>query len=116
VRSPPIPIAMTSNVKSELSIFWHVLHPVSSSSGGTASVGRVGARKTRRLSLLLSVGWLPPSLSPLGACLGIEGVPLPGCKDDPQDIAGEARPAIVWPSPRGGPVGGAAQVGGQGQG
>ena len=68
-------VAMTSNVKSERLIIWHVLHPVSSSSGCTASVGRVGARKTRRLSLLLSVGWLPPSLSPSGVCLGIEGVP-----------------------------------------
>ena len=64
-------VAMTANVKSELPIFGHVLHPVSSASGCTASVGRVGARKTRQLSLRLSVGWLPPSLAPSGACFGL---------------------------------------------
>ena len=31
--------------------------------------GRGGARTRRRLSLLRSVGWLPPSLPPSGACL-----------------------------------------------
>src|SRR5437867_7776997 len=35
------------------------------------STGRAGASKTRRLILLISVGWLPPSLSPSGACLGL---------------------------------------------
>ena len=35
----------------------------------TASIERAGARKRRRLILLLSVGWLPPSLRPSGACL-----------------------------------------------
>src|SRR6266436_5082185 len=30
---------------------------------------RGGARKRRRLILLLSVGWVPPSLPPSGACL-----------------------------------------------
>jgi hypothetical protein len=33
------------------------------------SLGRAGARKTRRLLTLLSVGWVPPSLPPSGACL-----------------------------------------------
>src|SRR6266581_6368166 len=33
------------------------------------SIGRAGARKTRRLITLLSVDWLPPSLPPSGACL-----------------------------------------------
>src|SRR5262247_122863 len=33
------------------------------------SIGRGGARKTRRLLTLLSVGWLPPSVPPSGACL-----------------------------------------------
>ncbi len=33
------------------------------------SIGRAGARKRRRLILLISVGWLPPSLRPSGACL-----------------------------------------------
>ena len=32
-------------------------------------IGRAGARKTRRLITLLSVGWVPPSLHPSGACL-----------------------------------------------
>ena len=35
----------------------------------TASIERAGARKRRRLSLLLSVGWLLPSLCPSGAGL-----------------------------------------------
>jgi hypothetical protein len=33
------------------------------------AIGRGGARKTRRLITLLSVGWLPPSWPPSGACL-----------------------------------------------
>src|SRR5262245_3975369 len=32
-------------------------------------IGRAGARKRRRVILLLSVGWLPPDLPPSGACL-----------------------------------------------
>src|SRR4249920_2257576 len=32
-------------------------------------IGRDGARKTRRLITLISVGWLPPYLHPSGACL-----------------------------------------------
>src|SRR4030095_8160354 len=37
----------------------------------TASIERAGARKIRRLILLISVGWLPPSLRPSGACLAL---------------------------------------------
>jgi hypothetical protein len=33
------------------------------------SSGRGGASKTRRLILLISVGWVPPDLGPSGACL-----------------------------------------------
>src|SRR6266508_1545722 len=33
------------------------------------SIGRAGARKTRRLITLLSGGWLPPSWHPSDACL-----------------------------------------------
>jgi hypothetical protein len=36
-----------------------------------SSIGRVGARKRRRLITLISVGWRPPSLGPSGACLGL---------------------------------------------
>jgi hypothetical protein len=32
-------------------------------------IGRAGASKSRRLILLISVGWLPPYLHPSGACL-----------------------------------------------
>jgi hypothetical protein len=32
-------------------------------------IGRAGTSKTRRLITLISVGWLPPSLPPSGACL-----------------------------------------------
>src|SRR5262252_8779358 len=35
----------------------------------TVSSGRAGARKRRRLILLLAVDWLPPSVRPSGACL-----------------------------------------------
>jgi hypothetical protein len=34
-------------------------------------MGRGGASKNRRLILLISVGWLPPDLSPSGACLAL---------------------------------------------
>src|SRR4030095_4135944 len=37
----------------------------------TASIGRAGASKRRRLIMLISVGWLPPSLRPSGACLAL---------------------------------------------
>jgi hypothetical protein len=37
---------------------------------------RGGARKRRRLILLLAVGWLPPSLHPSGACLN-RGTSIP---------------------------------------
>ena len=37
----------------------------------TASIERAGARKRRRLILLISVDWLPPSLRPSGACLAL---------------------------------------------
>ena len=33
------------------------------------SIGRGGARQTRRLILLIAVGWVPPYLGPSGACL-----------------------------------------------
>ena len=33
------------------------------------SIGRGGASQTRRLILLISVGWVPPDLGPSGACL-----------------------------------------------
>src|SRR2546427_10040748 len=34
-------------------------------------IRRGGARKRRRLILLLSVGWVPPYLHPSGACLNL---------------------------------------------
>jgi hypothetical protein len=57
-------VAMTSNVKSSQQIFlgFHdVFYP--------SCIRRAGASKSRRLILLLSVGWLPPSVHPSGACL-----------------------------------------------
>src|SRR5215467_9809795 len=42
-----------------------------SSSSCTASIGRAGASKRRRLIMLISVDWLPPSLRPPGACLAL---------------------------------------------
>ena len=57
-------VAMTSNVKSGQQTFLD-RHDVFSPS----RLGRAGARKTRRLSLLLAVGECPPSLPPSGACL-----------------------------------------------
>jgi hypothetical protein len=59
-------VDMTSDVKSWLPIVLHFLYP-----HGTASIGRGGASKIRRLILLISVGWLPPYLRPSGACLGL---------------------------------------------
>jgi hypothetical protein len=47
-------------------MFWHVLLPHC-----TASIGRAGARKRRRLLLLLAVEWVPPSLRPSGAGLAL---------------------------------------------
>src|SRR5215468_8202017 len=40
------------------------------------SLGRGGARKRRWLIMLLSVGWVPPSLPPSGACL-MRGTSVP---------------------------------------
>ena len=57
---------MTSDVKGWEQLFLG-LHAVF----GPSCLTRVGARKRRRLSLLLSVGWLPPSLPPSGACLSL---------------------------------------------
>ena len=52
----------TSDVKG-----WEPLFYVRSRVFFLLSLGRVGARKTRRLSTRLSVGWLPPSWPPSGA-------------------------------------------------
>jgi hypothetical protein len=64
--SPPLRpgVAMTSNVKGWEQLFLG-LHAVFSPS----HMRRGGASKRRRLILLLSVGWVPPSLHPSGACL-----------------------------------------------
>src|SRR5262245_52259430 len=62
---------MTSDVKGGEQLFLH-LPPVF-----LLSIGRAGASKTRRLILLLSVGWLPPSVPPSGAGL-ILGTSVPG--------------------------------------
>src|SRR6266481_7290063 len=56
--------AMTSNVKGREQLFLglhDVFYPL--------RIRRGGASKRRRLILLLSVGWVPPSLHPSGACL-----------------------------------------------
>src|SRR5262249_48230005 len=37
----------------------------------TACIGRAGARKRRRLSMLISVDWVPSSLRPSGTCLAL---------------------------------------------
>jgi hypothetical protein len=42
----------------------------------TCVIGRGGASKTRRLILLISVGWLPPYLRPSGAGLDL-GTSMP---------------------------------------
>jgi hypothetical protein len=56
-------VDMTSDVKSWEQLLYVCLmcFPV--------FLGRAGARKTRRLIMLISVGWVPPSLYPSGACL-----------------------------------------------
>jgi hypothetical protein len=56
-------VDMTSNVKGGQQIFLG-LHDFS-----PRGIGRVGASNMRRLILLISVGWVPPYLSPSGACL-----------------------------------------------
>src|SRR5215813_10846499 len=55
---------MTSDVKGWEQLFLRLQH-----SFCLLSLGRAGASKTRRLITLLSVGWLPPSVPPSGACL-----------------------------------------------
>src|SRR5688572_2172077 len=57
-------VVMTSNVKGWQQIFLG-LHDVFC----PWCMGGAGASKIRRLTLLLSVGWLPPYLHPSGACL-----------------------------------------------
>ena len=57
-------IAMTSNVKS-----WSQLFSGHHAVFCPRCIGRGGARKIRRLILLLSVGWRPPYVPPSGACL-----------------------------------------------
>jgi hypothetical protein len=66
-------VDMTSDVKGgeQLVYVCLILFPFVSSSG------RAGARKTRRLITLLSVGWLPPALPPSGACR-MRGPRVPG--------------------------------------
>src|SRR5262245_48006929 len=59
-------VAMTSNVKS-----WEQLFSSHHNMFWPRCIGRGGASKRRRLILLLSVGWLPPSLPPSGACLAL---------------------------------------------
>src|SRR5712691_10521563 len=62
---------MTSNVKGrgQLCLGLHdVFYPL--------RMRRGGARKRRRLILLLSVGWVPPYLPPSGACLN-RGTSIP---------------------------------------
>src|SRR5215510_3162092 len=59
-------VAMTSNVKS-----WEQLFSGHHNMFWPRCIGRGGASKRRRLILLLSVGWLPPSLPPSGACLAL---------------------------------------------
>src|SRR5262245_33775861 len=54
---------MTSDVKSREQLFLR-LHPHFS----LLSLGRGGARKTRRVITLIAVGWLTPSVPPSGAC------------------------------------------------
>src|SRR5262245_28389439 len=64
-------VDMTSDVKSREQLFLR-LHPHFS----LLSLGRGGASKTRRLITLRSVGWLPPSVPPSGACR-IRGTSVP---------------------------------------
>ena len=63
-------VDMASDVKGWEQLFLR-LHP-----GFPLSIGRAGARKTRRLLTLLSVDWLPPSWPPSGACL-MQGTSVP---------------------------------------
>jgi hypothetical protein len=57
-------VDMTSDVKGCQQIFFR-----SSSYFFPQCIGKAGASTRRRLILLLSVGWVPPSLRPSGACL-----------------------------------------------
>jgi hypothetical protein len=57
---------MTSNVKGCQQIFLG-LHDFLC----LRCIGRARASTMRRLILLISVGWVPPSLHPSGACLGL---------------------------------------------
>ena len=59
-------VAMTSDVKSGQQIFLG-LHTFSY----PQCIGKVGARKRRRVSLRLSVGGVPPAVPPSGACLSL---------------------------------------------
>jgi hypothetical protein len=82
-------VAMTSNVKSWEPIFLHVLRllpPGARSFRCMSSIRRAGASKTRRLILLLAVGWVPPSLGPSGACLRL-GTSRPDGLGTPARIA-----------------------------
>jgi hypothetical protein len=65
-------VDMTSDVKGweQLLYVCRMLFPL------VSSLGRAGARKTRRLLTLLSVGWLPPSVPPSGVCL-MRGTSVP---------------------------------------
>src|SRR5262245_17188884 len=56
-------VDMTSDVKGWEQLFYVCLI------FSLLSIGRAGASKTRRLITLISVGWVPPSLHPSGACL-----------------------------------------------
>jgi hypothetical protein len=64
VRPPPIPIDMTSDVKT-----WSEKFYVMTFLSVQRCLGRDGASQRRRLILLICVGWLPPDLCPSGACL-----------------------------------------------
>jgi hypothetical protein len=59
-------VDMTSDVKGGKQLFLRPHHRFF-----LWSIERAGARKTRRLITLISVGWLPPSLHPSGACLNL---------------------------------------------
>lgn len=66
-RTHPAPnkgLDLTADVKG-----WEQLFYVRSRVFFLWSIGRAGASKTRRLITLLSVGWVPPSVRPSGACL-----------------------------------------------
>src|SRR5438128_43869 len=65
-------VDMTSDVKGWEQLFYVclMLFPL------VSSIGRAGARKTRRLITLIAVGWLPPSVHPSGACL-LRGTSVP---------------------------------------